>query len=118
MTVRQLAALIGTLAFGWALVTAADARNQGSVQIAYETVVREIYVSPTFEDAMLIETPAIDSLISDDEWGELDRQADCLYDFLREHVGYEITLDAVVAAGYWTDVLGGACAVIGGDDEG
>ena len=114
MTFRQLSALIGVLGFGWALVTAADARNEDSTQIVYETVVREIHVSPTFEDVML--TPAIDSLISDEEWAELDRQSDCLYEFLREHVGYEITLDAVVAAGYWTDVLGGACLVIGEDD--
>jgi len=74
----------------------------------YETVVREVEIEREWAD-----TPILDSLV---DWDEVDRQTDCLWEFLQAHVGYNITLDAVLAAGYWTDILGGACAVIGEED--
>jgi len=74
----------------------------------YETVVREV---DRYQE--WVDTPILDSLV---DWDEIDRQTDCLWEFLQAHVGYDITLDAVLAAGYWTDILGGACRVIGEDD--
>jgi len=78
----------------------------------YKTVVREVEVRPERAD-----TPILDSLLTDEDWERIDRESDCLFLFLQHHVGYDITLDAVLAAGYWTDILGGACKVIGEDDN-
>lgn len=51
--------------------------------------------------------------LSPADLAEVDRQSDCLYDYLREHVGTGITFEAVWYGGLWTDQLGGACAVMG-----
>ena len=58
-------------------------------------------------------TPIADSLI---DWDEQERQNLCLWTFLQES-GVELTFENVIAAGDWTDALGGACAVIGEYDE-
>lgn len=79
-------------------------------EILYETIVREVEVAPKLKD-----TPILDGLI--DDWDEVDRQSDCLYKYLLDHVGYGITLEHVLTAGWWTDSIGGACLVIGEDDE-
>jgi len=78
----------------------------------YEVIVRE--VEREWVEREWVETPIADSLV---DWDEVDRQTDCLWIFLQDHFGYDLTLDRVMAAGYWTDELGGACAVIGEDDE-
>jgi len=75
----------------------------------YETVVREVDKQEEWAD-----TPILDSLV---DWDEVERESDCLFEFLQMHVGYNITLDAVLAAGYWTDILGGACEVMEGMHE-
>lgn len=77
-------------------------------QMVHETFVQEVEVVPERS-----ETPLLDSLV---DWDEVDRQTDCLWVFLQES-GVELTLESVWAAGEWTDALGGACAVIGEDDE-
>jgi len=59
-------------------------------------------------------TPILDSLLSETDMAEIERQSDCLFEWLREQVGWDITLEVVVAGGYWTDTLGGACAVMEG----
>ena len=75
----------------------------------YETIVREMeYVQEW------VDTPILDSLVQD--WDEVERQSDCLFVFLQQQVGWEITLERVLAAAEWTDSLGGACLVIGEDD--
>jgi hypothetical protein len=83
-------------------------------QLVVERVVEqvEVEVPATWEDHLQVETPAIDSLLTDEDWAEIDRESDCLFEFLQHHVGWDITLEAVMAAGDWTDVLGGACAVL------
>jgi hypothetical protein len=58
-------------------------------------------------------TPVLDGLV---DWAEQDRQDACLWEFLKRS-GVELTLETVLAAGVWTDALGGACRVIGEDDE-
>jgi hypothetical protein len=63
---------------------------------------------PEWED-----TPILDGLV---DWVEQDRQDECLWRFLQAS-GVELTLETVMAAGVWTDALGGACRVIGEDDE-
>jgi hypothetical protein len=60
-----------------------------------------------------VETPYADSLADVDE---AERQGACLWEWMREQQ-VEFTLESVVAAGYWTDTLGGACYLIGEDDE-
>ena len=75
----------------------------------YETIVREVEYQPKW-----VETPILDSLV---DWDEVERQSDCLFEYLRSYVGYDITLERVLAAGDWTDSLGGACLVIGVDNE-
>lgn len=81
--------------------------------VEYEVIVMPAGPSP-WELAQQIETPIADSLV---DWEEHDRQTDCLWLFLQEHFGYDLTLDRVLAAGYWTETLGGACLVIGEDNE-
>ena len=106
-----LSLLFALLAFGWALVTAADARHASlPPQVHYEVVLveREVERGPQG-------TPIADSLV---DFDEVERQTDCLWVILQEHFGYDITMERVTAAALWTHELGGACAVIGGDDEG
>jgi hypothetical protein len=58
-------------------------------------------------------TPVIDSMI---DWEEQDRQNECLWLYLQQ-LGWEITFDNVILAGSWADANGGACLLIGEDDE-
>lgn len=60
-----------------------------------------------------VQTPIADSRIDVDE---AERQGECLWEWMKEQ-GVEFTLNSVLAAGYWTDELGGACHLIGEDDE-
>lgn len=80
------------------------------VETVTETVVRPVEMP---DMAGRTATPILDSLI---DWDEMDRQNDCLWQFLQQH-DVELTLESVWAAGEWTDALGGACLVIGDDDE-
>jgi hypothetical protein len=112
---RLVSAVVGLMAFGWALVAAADARHeQKPTQVAYQviTVGSEQDGSP-WQDALAVETPLVDKLV---DWDEVDRQTDCLWVFLTDHFGNDLTMDRVLAAAAWTDALGGACLVIGEDD--
>ena len=117
---RPVLGVLGMLAFGWALVSAADARHASvEPEVVYQVLVREVEAEPerTWADAVQVATPVIDSLM-DEGWEErMDRESDCLFEFLRAHLGYEITLEAVLAAGAWTEALGGACVAIGEDDD-
>jgi hypothetical protein len=103
----------GSVLFGWALVAAADARH-GAQVAAPEVVVRTVIVveESAWDRALAVETPLVDALV---DWVEVERQTDCLWEFLQAS-GVEITLEIVLAAGTWTDALGGACLVIGEDD--
>ena len=58
-------------------------------------------------------TPYADSLVDVDE---AERQGACLWEWMQNQQ-VELTLESVLAAGYWTDTLGGACYLIGEDDE-
>ena len=109
---RPVAAVVALSVFGWALVTAADARHEAKpVEVAYQVVPAASQSS--WAEAQEWETPVIDELV---DWDEVERQTDCLWEFLQAS-GVEITLQTVLAAGAWTDALGGACLVIGEDDE-
>ena len=113
---KRFVAVVGLIGWSWALVASADARHAANLEATrYEVIVRE--VRPSWDDALAWETPLIDSMFTDDDWTEMDRQSDCLFEFLKDEFGHEITMNRVLAAGYWTDELGGACAVIGEDDE-
>lgn len=60
-----------------------------------------------------LDTPLLDSITDVDE---AERQGECLWVWMRDQQ-VELTLESVLAAGYWTDTLGGACYLIGEDDE-
>jgi hypothetical protein len=77
-----------------------------------ETVVQPA-APMTWQDWQDVETPVLDSLFDVDEF---ERQSACLWEFMREH-GLEVSVPVVMAAGEWTDLHGGACAMIGADDE-
>jgi hypothetical protein len=111
--VKPVVAVVALAAFGWALVTAADARHEAK-PTQYETVVVEVQSERSeWEEALEVETPLADALV---DWVEVERQTDCLWEFMSQ-ADVEITLEVVLAAGTWTDALGGACLVIGEDDE-
>jgi hypothetical protein len=112
MQVRIVGAVAGLMAFGWALVVSADARHEAK-PVVYETVVQLVEAERTWVEALEVPTPIADSLLDMDE---VERQTDCLWEFMQA-AGVEITLQTVMAAGTWTDALGGACLVIGEDDE-
>ena len=76
----------------------------------YETFVREVEVQPEW-----VETPIIDSLITDEEWAEMERQNACLWDYFQIN-DIEITYESVVAVGDYTDIMGGACYLIREDE--
>jgi hypothetical protein len=60
------------------------------------------------------DTPYADSLV---DWEEHERQSACLWDFLQAH-NIELTLQNILTAGDWTDMHGGACAMMGDGDDG
>jgi len=64
-------------------------------------------------DAEPVWVSAVDDLL---DWDELERQSGCLWVFLVEQK-LEISSESVLAAGAWSDLHGGACALIGEDDE-
>jgi hypothetical protein len=112
--VKPVVAVVALAAFGWALVTAADARHEAKPPL-YETVVVQVQPDRSeWEEALEVETPLADALV---DWEEVERQTDCLWVFLQDHFGHDITLDRVLAAAAWVDALGGGCLVIGEDDE-
>ena len=97
------------MAFGWALVTAADARHEAkpdNVRVVVVEVEPERVPEPT---------PFADSLV---DFDALERETDCLWVILQEQFGWDITMERVTAAALWTHELGGACHLIGEDDEG
>jgi hypothetical protein len=73
-----------------------------------ETVIRETRVQ-SWQDALAVETPILDSLV---DWEEWDKENDCLWELLKAS-GLEINVRNVMAIGEWADVNGGACAMIG-----
>jgi hypothetical protein len=107
---KLVAFVLGMTVFGWALVAAAESRQPG-VEREIRTVVieREVEAAVELDEA----TSFADSLI---DWDEVDRQNDCLWRFMQDH-NLELTFDMVWAASEVTDALGGACFVIGEDDE-
>ena len=74
----------------------------------YETIVRHVEVQPEWES-----TPILDSLV---DWEEHERQDECLWVFIQQQE-LDITLYNVILAGEWADANGGACLLIGEDDE-
>jgi len=107
---KLAAAVIGLMLFGWSLVAAADARHElleptKVTRVLSRTVLVEVEPGP-------VETPHADRLV---DWDDVERQTECLWEFLRAH-DVELTLATVVAAGDWTDALGGACLVMGEDE--
>jgi hypothetical protein len=97
------------MVFGWALVAAADSRHEpAAATVEYRTVT--VQVEP---DDEWVDTPFADALV---DWVQVDSDTDCLWVLLqREQV--ELTFENVWAAGVWSDALGGACLLIGEDDE-
>jgi hypothetical protein len=107
---RLVGLCVAACAFGWALLAAAETRTETPGTLVVHRLVT-VEVQPDAEPNT--PTPVADALV---DWDEVDRQTDCLWVLLqREQV--EITLEVVIAAGVWTDALGGACRVIGEDDE-
>ena len=102
-------------AFGAAV--AATAAAAAWPEPEYHVEVVERHISPTWDEVKSVGTPVIDSLMNDGWLEESERQSDCLFEYLQAHVGSEITLERVVAAGLCTDSQGGACKVIGVDNE-
>ena len=78
----------------------------------YETFVREVEVQ-----LERVDTPAATSRVdSKIDWDEVERQSDCLWKFIQQN-DIEITLENVLTLGDYSDMMGGACLLIGEDDE-
>jgi hypothetical protein len=108
---RLAGAVVGLTVFGWALVASADARHQtAEPKIVTEVHTVEVLVEVEPEPVF---TPVLDDMI---DWAEVDRQDDCLWRFMREHE-LQLTFEMVWAVGEVADVLGGACLLMGEDNE-
>jgi hypothetical protein len=108
--VKAVAWTVGLMVFGWALVSSADARHEAiPAEVAFQ--VMTVRVQP--EEAEEVETPLADALV---DWVQVDADTDCLWELLQRWQ-VELTFENVWAAGVWTDALGGACQMIGEDDE-
>ena len=100
-------AVLALTLFGWALVASADSRHEAVVpEVQVVVVEREVMVE--------VEPPSTEN--DEIDWVEVDRQTECLWTFMVEQ-DLELTFEMVWAAGEVTDALGGACFVIGEDDE-
>ena len=107
---RLTSVTVGLIVFGWALVTAADARHDAVEPLLItDVIVRTVTIEAEVED---VPTPIADALV---DWPELERQTECLWTLLQESE-VDLTFEIVTAAAVWTDALGGACLVIGEDD--
>jgi len=106
--VKPAAAVVGLILFGWALVAAAESRHD-ALEPVVVTEVQRVEVLVEVER----DTPFADSLV---DWVEVERQEACLWRFIQEQ-GLELSFEMVWAAGQVTDALGGACRVMGEDDE-
>lgn len=105
---KKVAAVAGLLVWSWALVVTADARHEAKPEnVRVVTVEVEAVREPE-------PTPIADALV---DWDEHYRQTDCLWVILQAEFGYDITMERVTAAALWTHELGGACYLIGEDDE-
>ena len=107
MPVRLFGAVIGLVVFSWALLASAESREEPVIVSQPDVIIRTVEVTPETV------TPFADSLI---DWDEQDRQSDCLWTFMQDSE-LELTLEMVWAAGEVADALGGACYLIGEDDE-
>jgi hypothetical protein len=103
---RLIAAVIGLIVFGWALLASAESRQEPVTVSQPDVIVRTVVVEPETV------TPFADSLI---DWDEQERQSDCLWTFMQDSE-LELSLEMVWAAGEVADALGGACYLIGEDE--
>jgi len=103
---RLVGAVIGLVLFGWALLAAAESRQEPVTVSQPDVIVRTVVVEPETV------TPFADSLI---DWDEQERQSDCLWTFMKDSE-LELSLEMVWAAGEVADALGGACYLIGEDE--
>ena len=104
---RLFGAVIGLVAFGWALLAAAESRQEPVIVSQPDVIIRTVVVEPETV------TPFADSLI---DWDEQDRQSDCLWTFMQDSE-LELTLEMECSSAEVADALGGACYLIGEDDE-
>ena len=105
---RLVGAVVGLVLFGWALLAAAESRREPVTVVSQpDVIIRTVEVEPETV------TPFADSLI---DWDEQERQSDCLWTFMQESE-LELSFEMVWAAGEVADALGGACYLIGEDDE-
>ena len=102
---RFFGAVIGLVVFSWALLASAESRLEPMTVPQPEVIIRTVEV--------VTETPFADGLI---DWDEQERQSDCLWTFMQE-AELELTFEMVWSAGEVADALGGACYLIGEDDE-
>ena len=103
---RLVGAVVGMVVFGWALLAAAESRQEPVTVSQPDVIVRTVVVEPETV------TPFADSLI---DWDEQERQSDCLWTFMKDSE-LELSLEMVWAAGEVADALGGACYLIGEDE--
>jgi hypothetical protein len=81
------------------------------VQTDYQTFVRTVEVQAEREPF----EPRPEGL-TDAEWSQYERQAGCQWTLMRDR-DMPITFENVVAVDIWAEHHGGACAMIGEDDE-
>jgi hypothetical protein len=104
---KVLSVTFGLIFIGWGLVHSEQSRQEPP-QTHYQVVVQTVEV-----EVPSGQTPVIDSMI---DWEKQDKENECLWNFMQEFE-LEITFDMVWAAGKVTDALGGACLVMGDNDE-
>ena len=85
-----------------------------TAMLLVQPVQEPVPVEPTVAvHATDVPPPVLDSYTDVDE---AERQGLCLWEWMQAQE-LEITLKSVLVAGEWTDLNGGACLLIGEDDE-
>lgn len=104
--IRVAAAILAAAAMLGSTVAWFPVERSCPVEYSVQVIERQ----PTFEDVVHVETPLIDELV---DWDKVDADTDCLWELLKA-AGVEITIDSVLAFGYWAEVQGGPCEVLNG----
>jgi hypothetical protein len=75
--VKPVALTVGLMAFGWALVSSADARHEAiPTEVAFQ--VMTVQVQP--EEPEEVETPLADALV---DWVQVEADSECLWELLQ-----------------------------------
>jgi len=107
-TLRMVAVGLAGVTAGWTLATVMQ--DEPVAQTDHQVIVRTVEVEVEVE---VEPEPAAEVSLSADEY---ERETECLWEFMQKH-DLEMSPGMVLAATESTRMFGGACYLMGDDDE-